>query len=111
VEWGKTFFNDNGYRELDSKGYITIPETDFRLGRKVIEEFERIEPYRVLQQLRMPVLTIHGKQDTSVPYEVSKEYGTPNPLSKFISLDTDHTFPGEEDFVIKETFKWLTETQ
>ncbi|HEV2226409.1 MAG TPA: alpha/beta fold hydrolase [Nitrososphaerales archaeon] len=111
TEWGKTFFNPTGYKELESKGFISIPETEFRLGRRVIEDFGRIEPYKVLQELKMPILTIHGTQDTSVPYEVSRKYGAPNSRSKFISLDTDHTFPGKEDFVVQETFRWLTEAR
>ncbi len=106
--WGKTFFNSKGYEELRTKGYITIPETDFRIGRELVEEFKKIKPYKVLSEIKIPVLTIHGTKDTAVPFEVSKKYGTPNDQSLFISHDCEHTFIGIVDVVIEETVQWIT---
>ena len=107
--WGKSFFNQKGYEELKKKGYITVPKTEFRFGERLIEEFEEIKPYQLLQKFDHPVLTIHGTEDTVVPYSVSKQYGTPNSYSKFISHKCDHTFVGIEDIVIDETIEWVTE--
>lgn len=105
--WGRTFFNDEGYKKLEQKKYVEIPETNFKIGKKMVEEFRKIELYNYLNQLIIPVLTIHGTHDTCVPYTVSKEYGTPNQSSKFISYDTDHTFPDYEDNVLDDTFQWI----
>jgi pimeloyl-ACP methyl ester carboxylesterase len=105
--WGKTFFNPNGYKELLDEGYIMIPETEFRIGRQMIEEFKNLKPYEILSRLDTPVLTIHGTKDTSVPYSVSKAYGAPNASSRFISHDCDHQFIGLEDIVVKETVDWI----
>jgi hypothetical protein len=44
---GKTFFNEEGYRDIQSKGYTLIPETDFRLGKKLVEEFKTTKTIRV----------------------------------------------------------------
>jgi len=107
--WGQTFFNKKGYEELQQQGYITVPQTDFRFGKKLIEEFKEIKPYEILTKLRMPILTIHGTEDTAVPYSVSEKYGKPNSLSKFVSHKSDHSFVGIEDTVIKETIEWVTE--
>lgn len=106
--WGKTFFNSSGYEELRTKGYITIPETDFRIGRELIKEFKKIKPYQLLSKIKIPVLTIHGTKDTAVPFEVSKKYGTPNNQSQFIAHDCEHTFIGIVDQVIDETVEWIT---
>lgn len=105
--WGKTFFNEKGYSELKKKGYITVPKTDFRFGKKLIEEFGTIKPYQILSTFTIPVLTIHGTEDTSVPYSVSKKYGVPNELSSFITHQSDHCFVGIENTVIKETVNWV----
>lgn len=107
--WGKTFFNKKGYEELKTKGYITVPETEFRFGKRLIEEFKEIKPYQLLRKLDLPVLTIHGTEDTAVPYSVSKQYGAPNRHSKFITHKCDHSFVGIEDTVIDETVEWVTE--
>lgn len=107
--WGKTFFNEKGYSNLQKKGYITVPKTDFHFGKKLIEEFGKIKPYQILSTIKIPVLTIHGTEDTSVPYSVSKKYGVPNNLSKFISHKSDHSFVGIEETVIDETVEWVLE--
>ena len=106
--WGKTFFNQEGYEELKTKGYITVPQTEFRFGKRLIEEFKEIKPYQLLRKFDLPVLTIHGTEDTAVPYSVSKQHGTPNRYSKFISHKCDHSFVGIEDTVIDETVEWVT---
>jgi fermentation-respiration switch protein FrsA (DUF1100 family) len=62
-----------------------------------------------LKNFELPVLTIHGTEDTAVPYSVSKQHGTPNRHSKFISHKCDHGFVGIEDIVIDETVEWVTE--
>ena len=107
--WGQTFFNKKGYEELQQHGYITVPQTDFRFGKQLIREFKEIKPFEKLKKLRMPILTIHGTEDTSVPYSVSEKYGKPNSLSKFVSHKSDHSFVGIENIVIKETVEWVTE--
>ena len=91
--WGKTFFNPEGYRDLKTKGYVQIPETEFRISKRMVEEFKQTKPYQILSKFKIPVLTIHGTEDTAVPYLVSKEYGAPNTKSRFISYEDEHTFP------------------
>lgn len=107
--WGRTFFNEKGYAELAKKGYISVPQTDFRFGKDLVEEFKQIKPYRLLAKLGIPVLTIHGTEDTAVPYSVSEKYGKPNDCSKFLSHESDHSFVGIEDTVIDETVQWVVE--
>jgi uncharacterized protein len=107
--WGKTFFNEKGYRELAQNGYISVPDTDFRFGRELINEFEKIKPYKLLSTFKMPILTIHGTEDTSVPYSVAEKYGAPNECSKFIPHKCEHTFVGIANIVIDETVEWVTQ--
>jgi pimeloyl-ACP methyl ester carboxylesterase len=108
--WGQTIFNEKGYANLKKKGSILVPDTNFRFGKKLIEEFGKIKPYQILSTFKIPVLTIHGTEDRSVPYSVSKKYGAPNSFSKFISHKSDHCFVGIEDTVIDETVRWVLET-
>ena len=105
--WGKTFFNPTGYEELRAKGYITIPETDFRISRELVAEFRKIKPYHLLSKFKIPVLTIHGTKDTAVPFEVSQKYGVPNGKSLFIAHECEHTFIEMTDVVIRETVNWI----
>jgi hypothetical protein len=36
TEWGTTFFNKEGYEKLELKGYIQIPETDFKITKRLV---------------------------------------------------------------------------
>ncbi len=105
--WGRTFFNKKGYRDLEQRGYVQIPNTDFKIGRALVQEFRTLKPYALLSKLQIPVLTIHGTKDTSVPFSVSEKYGKPNARSLFISHPCDHQFIGMEDKVISETVSWI----
>jgi pimeloyl-ACP methyl ester carboxylesterase len=105
--WGRTYFNPQGYQRLNRLGYVTIPSTHFRIGKAMVSEFRDIKPYQLLSTFKIPVLTIHGTMDQSVPFSVSAKYGKPNSKSKFISHDCDHQFIGIEDTVIRETVAWI----
>jgi len=106
--WGRTYFNPRGYKTLKRLGYVTIPTTDFRIGQPMVDEFYTIRPYQILSRFKIPVLTIHGTEDRSVPYSVSAKFGVPNKKSEFIAHKCDHQFFGLEDIVIAETVHWIT---
>lgn len=118
--WARETFNKKGFKQLEERGYILLDDK-FKLGSKLIEEFNVIKPYENLKDVECPVLTIHGNKDTMVPYKVSKQYGVPNEKSEFITLnDADHGFIalGDETggskesmknkkFVIKKIVEWI----
>lgn len=120
VPWANESFNEAGFRHLDEKGYLLLDGV-FEIGAKLIEEFRIIKPYEYLRNVDCPVLTIHGDKDSMVPYEISKEYGTPNKHSKFITLEgADHGFVAFDDetgeseesiknrnLVIEQILQWI----
>ena len=79
------------YSRLDFKGYInktlnnaavaeqlerqgSISYKDFRISKKLVSEMQEIQPVEKLKSLKMPILFIHGDNDTTVPYAESAEY-------------------------------------
>lgn len=107
LPWGKSIFNEDGYRELQREGFVTIPGKDFRIGKQLVHDFSKCKPFEELYKIQVPVLTIHGTNDTKVPYWVSKKYGTPNEKSQFISVDTDHGFGNQKEYAIQKTVEWF----
>jgi uncharacterized protein len=92
VDWAKESFNKKGYQHLEKNGYILL-DGEHKLDAKLIAEFEIIRPFEILQTLKCPVLTIHGNEDSMVPYKISKKYGAPNKKSEFITIkDAEHGF-------------------
>jgi pimeloyl-ACP methyl ester carboxylesterase len=119
-EWGKGSFNDEGYNHLEEKGYLLL-DGIHELDAKLIAEFSCIKPYEILSRLDCPVLTIHGDEDSMVPFQISKKYGSPNKKSKFVAISrADHGFIDYDDeegttskslenqsLVIQHIIKWI----
>lgn len=78
-----------------------------------------------MNDLSIPVLTIHGDHDSMVPFEIAKKYGTPNNQCSFVTIEgADHGFtnPDDEDFthpdtirfrsvVFEKVLKWISENK
>ena len=107
LPWGKSIFNKDSYRELEREGFVTIPGKDFRISKQLVHDFSKYKPFEELSKVQVPVLTIHGTNDTKVPYWVSEKYGTPNKISQFISVETDHGFGNQKDYAIQKTVEWF----
>lgn len=107
LPWGKSIFNAESYQELKNKGFVTIPGKDFQIGKQLVQEFSKYKPFIELRKVQCPVLTIHGLNDTKVPYWVSEVYGKPNDKSQFISINSDHGFGEQKDYVNRKTVDWF----
>jgi uncharacterized protein len=119
-DWGKESFNEVGYKNLKEKGYLLL-DGIYQLDAKLIAEFACIKPYKVLNHLKCPVLTIHGDKDSMVPFQISKKYGRPNRRSKFVAVSkAEHGFIDWNDdegttsksienqnFVTEQIIKWI----
>ena len=86
-----------GVRELSKNGYLK--HLSFKLSIPFINE---LMTYRItkLPKPKIPVLTIHGTQDSMVPYSIAKRHSRYNAASTFLSIGgADHGFyePSDED--------------
>ncbi len=107
-----------GMKKLRQNGYLK--HLSFRLSVPFIDELTN---YRVerMPRLQIPVLTIHGTQDSMVPYNVARKYFRHNSRCRFISVrGADHGFyhPSDEEgnhpvtrknwrFAIEQSLKWF----
>jgi pimeloyl-ACP methyl ester carboxylesterase len=91
-------FVDRNRDELEEKGFITRP-SGYRMSAQLLFELRSIRPEKVLENLETPVLTVQGADDSAVPPEISRKYGSPNQNSKYVEVeDADHGLvdPGDE---------------
>lgn len=110
--WAAQSFNEEGFAHLEKHGYMWLDES-FKLGRSLIEEMRVVKPYEYLEQIRIPVLTLHGDRDTYVPYGVAKRYAKCNDVSEFVTVPgSEHGFGRSEDrrFIIPRTINWIDRT-
>lgn len=105
--WKKDRLTKEGAKTLAKQGWL--PHGDFRMGLALINELLYIKPYEKMAKLELPILTIHGDEDSMVPFDIAKEYATPNDRCSFITIKgADHGFthPDDEDFTHSDTIRF-----
>ena len=109
LPWATQSFNKEGYELLEEHGYLLL-DGFFKLGRALIDEMKTIRPFEYMERILCPVLTLHGEQDTYVPYTVAEKYARCNSRSQFVAVpDSEHGFGRTEDrqFLIPTTVDWV----
>ena len=107
--WAAQSFNPQGYAFLEEHGYMLL-DGFFKLGKPLIGEMKKIKPFEYMKRIRCPVLTLHGDQDSYVPYEVAKKYARCNSQSEFVTVPgSEHGFgrPEDRQFVIPRTMEGI----
>jgi pimeloyl-ACP methyl ester carboxylesterase len=110
LPWAQEAFGPDGMALLEQRGYLELGDLDFRIGRPLVEEMQRLRPFEHVPGIRCPVLTLHGDRDTRVPYEVARQHARCNEQSRFVTVPgAEHGFrePEERAFVIPRTVKWI----
>ncbi len=74
LPWPKKYFGKEAMTKLEKNGFIEIGSDCFKIGKILIEEIKKLEPWKKLKELNIPILFIHGDSDTYVPYEDSVKY-------------------------------------
>lgn len=91
-EWNagkEMLLEKNGYLEIVSKTTGRI----FKLGKGVFDDARRIDPEELIQNIEIPMLFAHGKNDTSIPYQDSERIGAKCKHAEiFISETAMHGF-------------------
>lgn len=96
LEWGRSLFSEEGYKELADTGYITLEE-GFKMKLETVLEMSILKPYEAFEKLRVPTLVMHGDRDTKVPYQVTKEAAERSQHAHFRSISgADHAFKTKE---------------
>ncbi|MDE5586749.1 MAG: alpha/beta hydrolase, partial [Bacilli bacterium] len=80
LDFSKTFtdfFTEESEKEANKNGFKTIKSNrlgiTFRLGKNLYQDIKNQIPYRNLLDLEIPILFVHGKMDSIIPYQSSKE--------------------------------------
>ncbi len=109
VEWGKEFFNQENLEELSVRPFTSIPGTDFRISAIMTQEMLFMSPEKTKWPQNLPLLIVHGDNDTSVPYNDAVDYSRRNnSITEFIRLEgVDHGFDYKIEQAMALTKEWL----
>jgi alpha-beta hydrolase superfamily lysophospholipase len=106
-------YSSENIEKWKNQGYMFTESQ--RLGKLKVnytyyEDGIKYNDYEVYEDIKIPVLIIHGNSDDQVPIEGSKKLLKHLENSKFIELEgADHKYTKQEDFdkVIQETTKFI----
>lgn len=65
----KKRFSKNNLFQVLKQGYMPFGRNNFKIGLKLIIDIYTKRPYKILKELKIPTLLIHGNKDTLVPME------------------------------------------
>lgn len=74
LPWTKKHFGEKAMMRLKREGNISIGRSGFRVGLKLFEEMKTMRPWELLMRIKIPIIFIHGSNDTYVPLGDSKKY-------------------------------------
>lgn len=107
MPWGKALFSEERRTALERTGLLQIGPHAY--GRTLFEEMESHFPYRVLQGLPLPVLTIHGDRDEITSHALSMQYGASNSQSETLTLSgVGHGFGEKGGEAIDASVAWFS---
>lgn len=107
--WGRDFIKAGGLDTVDKDGVISIESKGgFKIGKKFFDEMKIVRhPYELISDLTCPILVIHSYEDEAVKYCYSEKYGTPNKLSKLLTVTGPHNLEPMRQEVITATTQWF----
>jgi len=74
LPWTKKYWGKPAFKRAEKFGLTTVGGRGFKAGKGLMREIQSIKPWMKLQAVVVPMLFIHGNEDTAVPYKDSVKY-------------------------------------
>lgn len=101
TEWAKELFGEEQIQVLEHTGRLQL-DSEFCIGRRLVEEMRIVRPDVTLRELRQSVLVFHGNCDSMVPYDATVETCRGLSQVRLVTMDgIDHGYMvlGDDDGV------------
>jgi pimeloyl-ACP methyl ester carboxylesterase len=82
----------------------------FELSANTVSELhEGPQPLDLLREVKIPMLVVHPRSDSYVPFSVSENFAEQHPLAEFEPVDGEHGFhePPETSALLKKVVPWV----
>jgi len=111
VAWARAFFDHRDVRELAYRPHTLITDSEFKIGPKMAMEFIYLDPAATTWPRALPLLVVHGENDSAVPFKDSAEYARrAGDCAKLCPISgVDHGFDNRLPEVFELTAEWFRE--
>lgn len=91
--WGKKYFGKQAFERAGKFGFTEIGSRKFKIGKRLLDEFKILKPWKNLAEINIPILFIHGDKDSYIPYSDSVKYSKLFKNAKLITIyGAEHGF-------------------
>ena len=99
---------DAVFDPLDPPETIPVMDGSLEIGREYVEVAQRTDPYAGLAAYPGPLLVVHGRGDTVVPWTYGERFVSGRAGGRFTLLPkADHAFSGVEKAVAEEVAQFV----
>ena len=105
--WDGGGLTADGLGRLSERGWLDHGE--FRIGPAMLNELFYVRPQDRVEDLGVPLLTVHGDADSMVPHDTSRRCTDRARDSEFVTISgADHGFvhPDDEDYTHPDTLRF-----
>jgi alpha-beta hydrolase superfamily lysophospholipase len=110
LPWARRSFTPEALAALPERGAIVIDDT-FAVGPGLVAEMDSgPQPTALLGDADVPMLVVHGTQDTYVSFDIARDFATSRSGTTFVAIDgAEHGFGlrHEADAVRDHVLRWL----
>ncbi|MBI2032984.1 MAG: alpha/beta fold hydrolase [Candidatus Levybacteria bacterium] len=71
TEWGKKYFGKPAMERIEKQGYTEIGSIKYKIGQALMDDMENLSPMEELMKVEIPILFVHGSNDTYIDVEDS----------------------------------------
>jgi len=74
TNWEKKHWGRKAFDRAEQIGHAEIGSSKYKMGKALARELLVLKPWRLLKNVNVPILFIHGDKDDHVPFEDSVKY-------------------------------------
>lgn len=74
LPWTMKYFGNKAMKKLEECGYAEVGSRRFKIGEVLLSELKELHPWKILRDIKVPILFVHGDKDSYVSHKDSVKY-------------------------------------
>ncbi len=112
LPWAQSSFTKAALEDMQTTGVLLIDDS-FEIGEELVREMHAgPQPFELLAKSSIPILVVHGTDDTYVSFEIARSFAVGHPTADFVAIEgAEHGFGRAEESrqVFDTVTSWIHE--